>query len=94
MYKCIETYKNINLALWQIGSTPIEPGLKSLAMIFVNRWIRGNVTEINRSPLFLQLQRRYNKLKVRHDKAVKNNDILKEHTVIFTVYSSSPERRR
>ena len=46
MKQCIETIKDINVALLQIKSTPIRPGLPSPVTILINRQIQGIFYEV------------------------------------------------
>ena len=52
MIKCHETNKDINLALLQITSPPIGPGIPNPARKFFYRPIGGISLKVNRSPLF------------------------------------------
>ena len=81
--------KDIILALIQIRTTPLGPGLPSPAAILFNRPTKGALLKINRSLIFYSYDEdHYNMLKAKHDKVIQNSDTFKEHTVIsigFTV---------
>ena len=49
--KCIDTNKDINLALLQICSTPVGTGLHSLAVMLFNRPIHGFLPQMKREPI-------------------------------------------
>ena len=81
--KYIENNNDVNVALLQIRSTLITLGLPSLATILFKQPIRGMLLKINRPPLFYNYDEdHYDKPKLRQDKIAKNNDTLKDHTLI------------
>ena len=81
MEKCFETSTDINLALLQIRSKPIAPGSPSPATILFNRLIWGLLLKGNWSlVLYGYNEDRFNVLKIRQGKLIKNNDTLKEPT--------------
>ena len=49
--KCLDTNNNVNLALLQVRSMPIDAGLPSLAMQLFNRPISGLSPQMNREPI-------------------------------------------
>ena len=49
--KCIETNDDIHIALLQIRTTPLEPGLPSQVKLLFNHPIQGIMPIINRIPI-------------------------------------------
>ena len=49
--KCAESGRDINMALLQIHTTPLGPGLPSLATLLFNRQVRGIMPVLDHKPI-------------------------------------------
>ena len=49
--QCIDTKSDIHIALLQITSTPLGPGLSSSEMLLFNHPIQGIMPIVNRQPI-------------------------------------------
>ena len=72
--KCIDTKLSIHIALLQIRSTPLGPGLPSPAMLLFNHPIQGILPIVNRLPINTNNEdEHYDMLVNRQTKNDKNN---------------------
>ena len=79
--KCKQTNNNVNFTLLQIGSTPIGPGIPSLAMLLFIRPIRVLLPQIGRDSINVNKDHEYYEaLKSRQDTYIKNNNTHKDST--------------
>ena len=91
----IDNNQDINLALSQICSTPVEAGLLSLAVMLFNGPIRDLLPKMNRVPSNIHINDvQYEALKPHHNIYIIRTSIFKNSFCLFCwIYSSSPVGR-
>ena len=82
MKKCFDNNTDVNLALIQIRSMPVGPGLLSPATLLFNRPMRGLVPSTSRMLINIDYDEdNYHKLKAEQNEASKNNDTFNKYTL-------------
>ena len=83
MKKCYDTKSDIHLALLQVITMPLGPGIPSLATLLFNCPTRGIVALINRPPVSIDNDDEYDKVLVkRKRKNGKKYDAAKNYTLL------------
>ena len=83
MKKCIETNEDIHVALVQIRSVPLEPGLQSPTTLLFNCPILGIMPITNRQPVNLDNDYEHYEVLVNRQAKMTRNMILPDTMIYF-----------